>query len=89
MYALTKGITEVDQWREEYLEYIRNNVNIFIKEARYEKHILLFLMKEKLLDEEATMRFLKQYEDSDDTEVKDAILQYYQEQFGTGSPEDQ
>ena len=37
----------------------------------------------------ATMRFLKQYEDSDDTEVKDAILQYYQEQFGTGSPEDQ
>ena len=44
---------------------------------------------ENLLDEEATMRFLKQYEDSDDTEVRDAILQYYQEQFGTGSPEDQ
>ena len=89
MYALAKGITEVDQWREEYLEYIRNNVNIFIKEARYEKHILLLLMKEKLLDEEATMRFHKQYEDSDDSEVKDAILQYYQKQFGTGSPEDQ
>ena len=88
MYALEKGITEVDQWREEYLEYIRNNVNIFIKEAEYEKHILLFLMKEKLLDEEATMRFLKEYKYYSFNEVKAALVKYYLE-FGIGSQADQ
>ena len=88
IYALQEGIAEVNQWREEYLEYIRGNVKAFIKEAKDERPFLLFLIREKLLDKRAIKRFLKQYEDSDDTEVKDAILQYYQEQFGTGSPED-
>ena len=88
IYALERGIKEVDQWREKNLEFIRNNVIEIVEDAKDKKHVVLFLIREKLPDEEVTKNLLKRYEDSDDIELKAALLQYQHEQFGTGSTGD-
>lgn len=81
IYALEEGIKEFEQWREGYMEYIRNNVRDVIEYAEHERHVLLFLINENLLDEETTKHFMKQYEGSDDSDVNYALQQYYRENF--------
>ena len=83
IYALERGIKEVDQWREKNLEFIRNNVIEIVEDTKDKKHVVLFLIREKLPDEEVTKNLLKRYEDSDDIELKAYLLQYQHEQFGT------
>ena len=53
------------------------------------KLVVLFLIREKLLDKLATEVLLRRYEHSDDIEIKAALLQYQHERFGTGSSGDQ
>jgi hypothetical protein len=57
-------------------EYNPDN-DMIIEDAENERPVLLFLIAENLLDEEAAMRFRKQYEDSDDSQVKFALLMYH------------
>ena len=85
IYALERGIKDADQRREENLGFIKNNYLEIIEAAKDKKLVVLFLIREKLLDKLGTIVLLKRYEDSDDIELKAALLQYQHERFGTGS----
>ena len=88
IYALERGIKDADQWREENLEFIRNNSLDIIEYAKDKKLVVLFLIREKLLDKLATEVLLRRYEYSDDIEIKAALVQYHHERFGTGGTGD-
>ena len=88
IYALERGIKDADQRREENLGFIKNNYLEIIEAAKDKKLVVLFLIREKLLDKLGTIVLLKRYEDSDDVEVKAALEQYQKEQFGTGGTGD-
>ena len=85
IYALKRGIKDANQRREENLGFIKNNYLEIIEAAKDKKLVVLFLISEKLLDKLGVKVLLKRYEDSDDIEIKAALLQYQHEQFGTGS----
>ena len=88
LYAQEHGIKELEGWRAEYLEYIRNHAQAFIRDAVKSNFILLFLIKEELLSEEAARMAIKQYGDELDIKGKAALLQYLHEKFGSGDAGD-
>jgi hypothetical protein len=88
IYALEQGITEIDPWREEYQEYIRENAAAFVEEAKRDGSVLMYLIKEKLLDEKAARTLLEHLKDSDDIEGKAALLQYLHGHIRAGGTED-
>ena len=84
LFARKQGIREIDRWKEDYLGFIRDNIGIFTKEAEKDRDNLLFLIREGLLGEADTKRFLEKYAGSEDTELAAALLQYQGEKFGAG-----
>ena len=86
MYALEHGITEIDPWRETYLEYIRSHIRDFIEAVQSRRSVLLFLIREEMLDDEKeARRLLDIYGEEGDTEAKAFLLQYIHDRFGSGS----
>lgn len=88
MYAREFGIREIGRWEEEYLDCFRLHAASFMKAAKRSRTVLLFLVGQKIPDREETERFLDLYKDSDDVEVRAALLQYSYEMFGAGDPGD-
>jgi hypothetical protein len=82
IFAVEHGISEICQWRNGYMDYFLEERAIFVRDAKKVRYILLFLIREGLLDKEAIRQFLRQYEKTDDIEVKAALLQYWKEHFG-------
>ena len=58
-YAQENGITKINRWRQSYLEYIRAHVGAFIGDAKKNRFIRLFLMREGLLDVKGSELLLK------------------------------
>lgn len=84
IYAQEHGITEIDKWREAYLEYIRDHIEDYVEYAKLNRLILFFLINERLLDEMGTRLLQNQYDNTDDEEVKAALLKYRQDKFEAG-----
>ena len=59
VYAQENGITKINRWRQSYLEYIRAHVGAFIGDAKKNRFIRLFLMREGLLDVKGSELLLK------------------------------
>ena len=81
-YALEHGLAGIGRWKESYCRYIKDHVGAFLGEARKNRFIMQFLIKEGLLDEERTALLLEQYRNADDVEIKAALMQYQHEKFG-------
>ena len=87
LYAQEHGITEINRWSGQYLEYIRTYPGALIRKAKENKFILFFAIREKLLDAGGTKQLLDHYENTEDVEVKAALLQYQHEMFETEETE--
>lgn len=79
VYAIGHGIREIERWREDYLAYYRQNPDDFVIQAYKDQDMLLFLAREAILEEDHVNHFLKNYQNKDDVEVKDALLQLKQQ----------
>ena len=88
MYAMEQGMTQISQWRDGYLEYIKDHVSEFMEDAQSERSVLLFLIKEELLNHEDVRRLLDHFDKKIDTEAKAALLQYIHDTFGTDDVSD-
>ena len=84
IYALHQDRAEIGQWRDDYVEYIRDHNSEFMEDARNERYVLLILIHERLLNEEAARQLLDHYDAKDDTEAKAALLQYIHANFESG-----
>ena len=82
-YAQEHGIIEINRWKEKYLEFIRAHIWIFMKDAKENEFILLFLIREGLLDRERTRNLLEYFGSTNDVKAQSALLQYLHEKFGT------
>ena len=74
-YAQEHGITEIDQWKDSYLTYIVDHIRKYMKQAERNRFVLMFLIREGLLDAEGVEYFWDKYRDTDDEEIKNALLQ--------------
>ena len=88
IHARAAGIRDADRWRQEYLDYIRRHLPLFMDRAETDRQVLLFLLREELADKEAADRFLKARAAADDTEIRAWILDYRRRKFGPEGPED-
>ena len=91
LYAMEHGIHEIDPWKEEYLDFIRTNISEYLEEDPNDGHNLryfhLFFIQEELLDKDSALFLLDEYKESEDLEVKAALIEYYHERFGSDDPE--
>lgn len=74
-YAQEHGITEIDRWKDSYLTYIVDHIRKYMKQAERNRFVLMFLIREGLLDAEGVEYFWDKYRDTDDEEIKNALLQ--------------
>ncbi|MBR6089765.1 MAG: leucine-rich repeat domain-containing protein, partial [Anaerolineaceae bacterium] len=87
-FAQEHGINEIDRWKDEYLQYIKRNIRKYTRYADKQRSILLFLLREGLMEEDGLTYFLEKNKDSDDDELKAALLQFRQKKSGTETPAD-
>ena len=88
IYAQETGVREISRWKQDYLDYIRGHIGPFLEEAETDRQVLLFLVREELLDKDEADRFLDLYADSDDLVIRAALLDYRRRKFGQGGPDD-
>ncbi len=85
-YAREHGISEIEQWREVYLDFIGHHFRAFFRNVEEDRDLLLLLLQRDLLDEEAVRTLMDHFSKTDDVEVTAALLQYHRENFGTDVP---
>ena len=56
-YAQEHGITEIDRWKDSYLTYIVDHIRKYMKQAERNRFVLMFLIREGLLDAEGVEYF--------------------------------
>ena len=81
-YGLAHGIPGIEDHREGYVSFVRAHVQSFLPDAGKERAVLLFLIREELLDEEETSVFLDLYNSRGDLEAMAVLLQYRRERSG-------
>ena len=84
IHAMEQGIKEICRWKAEYLHFIKRKRKRFVVLAWKDRTVLMFMVREGLLDKVSAMCFLKKFEDTDNMEMNAVFIQYYHEHFGTG-----
>ncbi len=84
LYAMGHGLEEAGQWKEGYLAYLRDHIGEFLKEAEEDRSVLLFLIREEVLDKGPAGRLLDLFDRKGDTEAKALLLQYIRDRSGGG-----
>ncbi|MDO5131620.1 MAG: hypothetical protein Q4D81_01400 [Eubacteriales bacterium] len=75
IYAVQHGIREIERWKEDYLDYFRDHNIRYIDRAKKNRDVLLFLAREWLRELGFVNCFLNRRLNSNDVELKAALLQ--------------
>lgn len=76
-YAIRHGVEEMAQYRQGYVDFIRDNLKTYIKVAKGNEDILYLLMEENLLEQKEAEKLLKALKDAP-VEVKTTLMAYIQ-----------
>ncbi len=82
LYAIQHGINGIDEYKQDYVEYIKRNKKTYVKRALDDDFLLHFLLEEKLIGQKDIELLLENANKTGRTELTAELLNYQAEHFG-------
>lgn len=76
VYAVSHGIKEIEQYRDIYAEYIKENKKTYIKKCNDNIYMLKFMLSEKIINEKEANKLLNLYSKEENTEITAMLVDY-------------
>ena len=84
-YAIRHGVEEIEQYRQSYVDFIRDNMKTYVKAAKENEDILYLLMEENLLEQKEAEKVLKALKDAP-VDVKTTLMAYIRKLSAQSDP---
>lgn len=86
-WAIRNGVDEINQYRESYVNFMRDNLKTYIKLCKENEDVLYLMMEENLLEQKEAEKLLKALKDAP-VEVKTTLMTYIQKLSAAADPFD-